>query len=285
MTSWNRMTSSPEKESPIHRRGRIAFCMLVALLVGLAATAALYIGKVPADLRGIRVERDEDVVFTQKAGKMLSDDRKADPESIQSDDSKQTVRTYEWIDHNGGTISLKLSINDDVYDYYSSLPRFYSPFDYYHYVDDPYSQAYAKHVIDSIKKMDWQYGYSNYDTVLHVIEFVQNLDYIEDVDTNGKQIEYPKYPVETLRDKCGDCEDTAILLAALLKELGYDCIFIKFDEHIGVGVYGDESLEGSYYELGDKRYYYVYVETTKPNWDIGDFPNDLSSTATLIKIP
>lgn len=283
MTSWSRMTTSCEKESLIHRRGRIAFGMLVAMLIGLTAAAVLYAPRAVVSLHGAHAQIDADDVSVQKADKMLSDDRKADPKSIQSDSGKQTACTYEWEDHNGGTISLKLSISDNVYDYYSSLPRFYSPFDYYHYVDDPYSQAYAKHVIDSIKKMDWQYGYSNYDTVLHVIEFVQNLEYVEDVDANGKQTEYPKYPVETLRDKCGDCEDTAILLAALLKELGYDCIFIRFDDHIGVGVYGDESLEGSYYELGDKRYY--YIETTKPNWDIGDFPDDLSSTATLIKIP
>ena len=265
------------------RIGKVALGLLFALLIGLAASIYLYFGRGATGSQEDKAQKIDTVSRTMSDGTFLSDDRKPDTNSLIVDHSKDTTYTYSWEDHNGGVVSFKLTVNTELYDYYRSLPRYYNPRDFYHYVDDSYAQLYAKQIVDALKKMDWEYGYSNYDTILHAIEFVQNLNYIDDVDGNGKETEYPKYPIETLCDQGGDCEDTAILLAALMKEFGYGCIFIKFDDHIGLGVYGDESLEGAYYELDGKRYY--YVETTKPNWDIGEFPDDLSSTATLIKIP
>jgi len=40
--------------------------------------------------------------------------------------------------------------------------------------------------------------------------------------------EDPKFPIETLWEGGGDCEDKAILAAALLKALGYDVVFVTY---------------------------------------------------------
>ena len=56
-----------------------------------------------------------------------------------------------------------------------------------------------------------------------VLKFVQSIPYVEDKVSKGQR-DYWKFPVETLWEKNGDCEDHAVLLAALLKALGYDVV-------------------------------------------------------------
>jgi len=59
------------------------------------------------------------------------------------------------------------------------------------------------------------------ETIDFVGSFVQQLPYTSDRVTTPYD-EYPRFPLETLYEKGGDCEDTAILAATILKEMGYD---------------------------------------------------------------
>ncbi len=103
-----------------------------------------------------------------------------------------------------------------------------------------------------------------------VIDFVQNLPYVTDDVSRGYD-DYPKFPTETLVDADGDCEDTAILLASILQAepFNYDMILIEPPGHMAAGVYG-EDLNGIYYELDGRDYY--YIETTGTGWGVGDMP-------------
>jgi len=65
-------------------------------------------------------------------------------------------------------------------------------------------------------------------------QVVGQLLYMSDIDLGVP--EYPKYPVETLLDQAGDCEDTAFLLASILKAAGKDVVLIRFPDHLAVGV-------------------------------------------------
>jgi len=62
---------------------------------------------------------------------------------------------------------------------------------------------------------------SNHDeTILNIQKFVvQNVKYIGD-DLNNCTMEYWQFPFETLADKTGDCEDGALLIAALAINAG-----------------------------------------------------------------
>jgi hypothetical protein len=104
-----------------------------------------------------------------------------------------------------------------------------------------------------------------------VIEFVQSLPYASDDVTTGFD-EYPKTVVETIVEGGGDCEDTAILTAALLQAepFGYDTILISPPGHMAVGIYGEDLL-GTYWELDGRRYY--YLETTGEGYDVGNIPD------------
>ena len=96
------------------------------------------------------------------------------------------------------------------------------------------------------------------------------MPYAEDIVTTGYD-EYARYPLETLVDYGGDCEDTSILMAALLKAMGYDAVLLYFSGdpgHVAVGVAGQFS--GSYFDYQGAKYY--YLETTGSGWEIGDIP-------------
>ncbi|MED5374145.1 MAG: hypothetical protein VX899_24220 [Myxococcota bacterium] len=61
----------------------------------------------------------------------------------------------------------------------------------------------------------------------------QSLDYHLDAETGWT--EYPKYAVEMLVDEQGDCDDAAILMSALLLELGYTPYLMRWRKQEGPG--------------------------------------------------
>lgn len=122
-------------------------------------------------------------------------------------------------------------------------------------------------------------NYNEYDTVCYVIAFVQSFTYVSDSASTGFD-EYPRYPLETLFSREGDCEDTAILTAKLIRELGYGSALLLFDTHCAVGVKGADSLPGTYYEVNGARYY--YLETTAKGWGIGQVPEEYRSKKALV---
>lgn len=102
-----------------------------------------------------------------------------------------------------------------------------------------------------------------------LIKFVQEFSYYNDIET-GKN-EYPKYPIETLWDQGGDCEDSSILLSTLIAKNGYGVALIDLPNHMAVGIYCDPQPGQSYYEVDGKEY--CYIETTAEGWDIGEIPS------------
>ena len=89
--------------------------------------------------------------------------------------------------------------------------------------------------------------------------YVQNIPY----KTSGREI---KFPIETVIDGWGDCDDKSILLAGLLDKKGYDAgvfLFIK-DDHMAAGVKGGSQTE--YEDSG-----YSLIETTRYAY-VGEIP-------------
>ena len=107
------------------------------------------------------------------------------------------------------------------------------------------------------------------------LAFVQSLPYAHDADSKGTD-EYVRYPIETLVDGCGDCEDKVALLTALLYEMDVDFILLVLPEHMAIGVHCDGVEAERYLLFRDKRYY--YLETSMPSWQIGQIPEDYYDT-------
>jgi len=169
-----------------------------------------------------------------------------------------------------------------MYQYYSSLERYYAPSEFYHYVKDDYNAQYCKQLAEKIVNTATKNGMSEREAVFEVVSFVQGITYASDVDSTGKLIEYPKYPIETLMDKKGDCEDVAILLATMLRELGYGVALIHYEGHIMLGLWGTENEDGYYFNVDGKRYY--VLETTAYGWDMGNLPTEYENQKAYVYV-
>ena len=187
-------------------------------------------------------------------------------------------RHYEW-SYDGRTWMWDLTLPESLYSYYKDKPRPPTRGDYSVYVTDPYDDVYIESLIKKLEAAAAKKGYDDYEKVNLVIAFVQSLPYTADNVTTPFD-EYPRYPIETLVDYGGDCEDTAILTAALLDGMGYDVVLIRLPGHMAVGVLGGEGIYGTYYLEDGKKYY--YLETTGEGFKIGERPDEYkSSSATL----
>ena len=194
--------------------------------------------------------------------------------AVSSDDT--VSRQYEW-SYDGDSFRLTLPIPMGIHDYYSRMER--APIeDYSIYVTHPDDDEELVYPLAAeLKRLALQKGYNSEETVNFAASFVQNLRYrLEDE-------EYPNYPVETLFDKGGDCEDTAILTAALLQAMDYDAVLIRFSPpresdagHMAVGVAVTGVSGGYSYAYDNEKYY--YLETTAVSWGVGDMPPDILST-------
>ena len=114
------------------------------------------------------------------------------------------------------------------------------------------------------------------------LAFVQSFAYIGDNITTA-QDEYPRYPVETLFDRKGDCEDTSILLAAILNDMGCDVAMLLFEEfdHIGLGI----NMPPEYHMYGNSWIYegrrYWYLDTAGKR-SIGWCPEPYDKTSAYV---
>ena len=90
--------------------------------------------------------------------------------------------------------------------------------------------------------------------------------------------EFRRYPIETLIDGGGDCEDTTILVAALLRGLGEKPVLIFTPGHIALGISGNFS--GASVTYNGTEYY--YCETTGTGWTVGDLPSSSGTKVTRI---
>ena len=91
------------------------------------------------------------------------------------------------------------------------------------------------------------------------------------------------YPVETLFDQGGDCQDNSILAAALLQRLEFHVALLVFDKekHMGVGV-DSPALKGRNWEYQAVRYY--YLETTGTRSQVGDRPEMSLGVPVIIPV-
>jgi len=184
------------------------------------------------------------------------------------DFSNQTIpvieRNYTW-SNNGETYELNIIVPEPMYEYYSSKPRYVTS-DYRGYILHPYDDAYIEVLVKEFDKIATFNELTSEEELEIVISFVQNLHYITD-DTTGYD-EYPKFPVESLVDEGGDCEDTSILLSHLLEAMDINTALLTLPGHMAVGV--ELNASGVHWDMENHTYY--YLETTVPNWEIGSIP-------------
>lgn len=183
----------------------------------------------------------------------------------------------------------ELDIKADVITYYEQKPRPTWHGDYSYYsefieTNDPGIKRLASGLRSTINEYGQQWDY--YNQVMFVVSMVQQMHYASDILVGFD--DYTKFPMQTLNDGTGDCEDMSILTAAILKELNFDVklIFLSIPDgrtHVAIGVWGIDNYPGTYWSKDNRKYF--YIETTNLGWDFGEYPTEFSgSTGRLIDI-
>ncbi len=222
-----------------------------------------------------------------------------DGSSDNSDDSDDALLVLEMGVFNFGYLkSFKWSYMFDDYQFsYNFDPKRYSYYvsqshkisnyrDYLNFVtlDEPalIDIAYILHNMSEEENLDSE------EEINFILSFSQSLKYSEDNITSGVG-EYPRYPIETLVDQTGDCEDTSALLISLVEILGFNASIILIPEawdgygHAAVGI-NVTGATGVHYILNEgqsNEISYYYAETTAPGWRLGEMP-DLDSNSAYI---
>ncbi len=124
-----------------------------------------------------------------------------------------------------------------------------------------------------------------------IMEFVHQHVYDSLVeDAYGR--DYVKYPIETIVERSGDCEDLVILGAALMKARNIDVALLEFPDttgqgfgHLALGVCGN--FNGGFYEMDGKKYYYAEATGTEwpfspATWKIGQLPEEGDFSTAII---
>ena len=191
-------------------------------------------------------------------------------------------KSFSW-DYNGKHWDWNLTIPQDLYNAYKAVPVSTRTRDgpagygFCTTTKDSYIQNLAKELNDTAT----QQGYDSYDKVSFVLAFVQSLPYTSDNVTTGYD-EYPRFPIETLVDDGGDCEDTSILFATLTLLMGYGTVYINPPNHYAVGILGNGIQGTSWtYPSGSNNTYY-YCETTGDGFAIGQLPDEFQGQSAYI---
>jgi len=154
-----------------------------------------------------------------------------------------------------------------LYSYYKGLDRLLLE-DYALYIFDAYDDLFVNFMVDRLSSLTTETG--DVALINFIVSFVQNIRYEEDSQGSAGCEEYPRYPLELLKDAEGDCEDKAILTAAILDTLGYNVTLLRLPSHMAVGVHLSEDATSYAYFIEE----YYYLETTRSPWVVGRVPDE-----------
>lgn len=126
-------------------------------------------------------------------------------------------------------------------------------------------------------------GLSTFGEVSSVLGFAQSIVYSSDLETTGHE-DYWRFPVETMYEQTGDCEDTSILAAAVLRRLGHRVAIAVMPEHAALGVEVPPGIPGHYATVDGRRMY--YCETTAAGFLVGELPDSVDpGSITWVPLP
>ena len=171
-----------------------------------------------------------------------------------------------------------------LYKYYTSQTRKHRDYTYYSIIDADVGKIYADYFTEYAEENN----YDEWEKVSLALAFVQSLPYTSDSVTTGYD-EYPRFPIETLVDNGGDCEDTSILLASILRNMDYNTVLLRLPDHMAVGVAISEEVITEWDKEYSLIYYdddfgniYTYAETTGSGYKIGEIPKEYEKSRVEI---
>jgi predicted transglutaminase-like cysteine proteinase len=173
--------------------------------------------------------------------------------------------------------SIVLAISRSRFEYYRRQPRLNNQWNIYAELEMPEVRDLAA----EFQKLHAQHRWSTYNQAYNVLKFVQScIPYSRDPDTTG-HADWARYPIETLMEGTGDCEDVAILCASVIARLGLQVVLLLYPPigangryHIAFGVAGADNLKGDYVVDRKTGQRYFYGEAAGRGWRLGELPGE-----------
>ncbi len=135
------------------------------------------------------------------------------------------------------------------------------------YANDPLVEELQNQLYPQMKtKLD---GLSEYDAVNRLLNWVQTgFDYKFDSEVWGD--DRPFFGEETLFYPYCDCEDRAILLSHLVRDLlGLNAALVYVPGHLAMAVEFNEAVDGCYFDVDGRRF--VFCDPTFINAEVGEY--------------
>jgi len=248
--------------------------LLLVILLGLAIYLLSYIDEKVTQLPESAVPPQSEIQEIVENGEHSDPDDGLEP------------RNYKF-EYNCQVLSINLPLFRSKYDYFSSLDKavYYQKDTQFDLESEYYGQFLLsdqdEEVINQIIKEIGDVAKTNAadELVVALISFVQSIEYdckklfsYENIVDHDYQT---NYPYETLYLNQGVCGDSTILLAKIIKQLGYGTAYLIFEKenHMALGLKCPEQ-HANYIKDGVG---YCYVETTAPA-RIGILPQEIGES-------
>jgi hypothetical protein len=187
-------------------------------------------------------------------------------------------------DSHGQEVNFTIEIPKDLYLFYLNQNHTFT--DNYENITTFITKddIVIKSIIDKIKTLHKEKGLN---PIALIYQLSGEITWTDDKFSITGWDEYPKYPIETLIDGKGDCEDTVFLMAALYKAFGVEPMLVRFDDHLGLATVVDQEILDKFVYKHGKDFMadinseltknkLIYLETTSnTNTDFGFMPEQL----------
>jgi hypothetical protein len=138
--------------------------------------------------------------------------------------------------------------------------------------DDPAQEPLYQDLLTGFRKIKAEQDLDSDEYLELISVYVQSLQY-ETLEENPA-----KFPVETVVDRAGDCDDKSLLLAGLLSREGYSVALLSFgpENHMALGIGSDDCQ----YQNSN----YTFLETTNVSY-VGVVTEKLRNNVSLHSAP
>lgn len=258
-------------------------------------------------INSMRIYYDNDVVYSNDSSttNVVTDNKNTLlNETNKSEDSSDYSINIEWDKYKQAFVfkvkdlkeaekEISAIVNPSVWQYFG-IDTYSDPDYNFTFWKKFYQDMFNKNfyrintVVSFFEKEKQKKGWNDYELAYQVIRSIQHISYerpynvITDKNKGQNILDYFT-PNEIAWYKKGDCDTKSMFIVLILRRLGYDaCIYYSAEYgHAMVGL--NIPSTGAYKEYNNKKYY--FVESTYPNWKIGDLPPQMSDFKKWRLIP
>ena len=232
--------------------------------------------------QGARLKLEGLPVEQRQVYDLLLGSDQAGPPSVETVDPNSpdlVHKTFRWKFKPKGSNkeleqTIQLAISRSRFEYYRRQPRLNGQWNVYAELEIPEVRDLAS----EFQKLHAQHKWNTFNQAYDVLKFVQScIPYSYDIDTTGHE-DWARYPIETLMEATGDCEDVAILCAAVIARMGFQVVLLLYPKHLAFGIAGADNLKGDYVLDPKTGLRYFYGEATANGWHLGETPQQYLDT-------